>query len=70
MEKAKSPEIKGRRELILISQELKRESANVLLRYQISPSSGLVFRVFAMGLKVRGLKPGRGRSIIKGDKNP
>jgi hypothetical protein len=31
---------------------------------------GLVVIVLAMGLKVRGFKPGRGRLIFKGDKNP
>jgi hypothetical protein len=31
---------------------------------------GLVVSVFAIGTKVRGLKPGRGRWIFNGDKNP
>jgi hypothetical protein len=31
---------------------------------------GLVVNVLAIGPKVRGLKPGRGRCDFKGDKNP
>jgi hypothetical protein len=31
---------------------------------------GLVVRILATGPKVRGFKPGRGRWIFKGDKNP
>jgi hypothetical protein len=33
------------------------------------PVGCLVVSVFATGPKIRGLKPGRGRCILKGDKN-
>jgi hypothetical protein len=46
----------------------------VIYRYptmiQIVALGGLVLSVFAIGRKVRGFKPGRGKWIFKGDKYP
>jgi hypothetical protein len=41
----------------------------VLTKHDVVPG-GLVVIVLAIGPKVRGFKPGRGRLIFKRDKNP
>jgi hypothetical protein len=41
----------------------------ILLLFRVA-LGGLVVSVLATGPKVRGFKPGRGRWIFKGDKNP
>jgi hypothetical protein len=42
----------------------------MLVHNKIVTLGGIVVSVLAIGPKVRGFKPGQGRWIFKGDKNP